>query len=195
VKGATTLCGRLVQAFGSPLRDPSDLTHLFPSPEALADADVARIGLPRARAESIRTLARAVVSGRLSLDPAASLADQVTQLTAMPGIGDWTAQYIAMRAFGETDALPASDIGLRRALARGRALAPREVSRLAEAWRPWRAYAVMLLWLGTGAAGAPAAGPGTPARPTMRMTRTGPRPAPPAARVSHGAATAAAASS
>ena len=146
VKGATTLCGRLAKAFGKPIAGLFGLTHLFPTPETVAAADVTRIGVPRSRGEAIRALARAVASGRLSLKPASSLGEAIARLTAMPGIGDWTANYIAMRALGETDALPASDLGVRRALGRGRPLTPMAVKRLANAWRPWRAYAVMHLW-------------------------------------------------
>ena len=144
VRGATTLAGRLVRAFGRPLDRAEDgLTHLFPRPEALADADLASIGLPRARAVTIRALAR----GEVALDASRGLEDAVARLAAVPGIGAWTAHYIAMRALGEPDAFPAADLGLRRALGNGAGpLAPARVAERAEAWRPWRAYAAMHLW-------------------------------------------------
>jgi AraC family transcriptional regulator of adaptative response / DNA-3-methyladenine glycosylase II len=148
VKGATTLAGRLVQRFGRPSTGLGEgLTHVFPPPEALAEADLARIGLPAARAETLRALARAVATGSLRLDAAQGLDEAVARLVAIPGIGAWTAHYVAMRALGEPDAFPASDLGLRRALARGGSPLPaRELERVAEAWRPWRAYAAVALW-------------------------------------------------
>lgn len=148
VKGATTLAGRLVQQFGEPLATVSPaLTHLFPGPERLAAAELERIGLPRARAETIRALARAVHEGGELLELAADLEQALVRLRALPGVGDWTAQYIAMRALREPDAFPAGDLVLRKALASGAEPAPvHKVRMQAEAWRPWRAYAAMLLW-------------------------------------------------
>jgi len=147
VAGATTLCGRLVQAFGKPLSLGRGLSHLFPTPDALASADIAAIGVPQARAHTLRALASAVANQTLCLDAARGLDDAVSRLCSVPGIGEWTAHYIAMRAFGEPDAFPASDLGLRKALGARRApLSHAEVARLAEAWRPWRAYAAMALW-------------------------------------------------
>jgi AraC family transcriptional regulator of adaptative response / DNA-3-methyladenine glycosylase II len=149
VPGATTLAGRLSAAFGTRVDLDARLTHLFPTPAELAEADVASIGVPRARAETIRGLARAVAGGALVLDAALGLDDAVARLRALPGIGEWTAQYVAMRGLGEPDAFPAGDLGVRKALGNGHGL-PSEaaVSRAAEAWRPWRAYAVMHLWVG-----------------------------------------------
>jgi len=138
VRGATTLAGRLVRAFGTAVADNDGLTHLFPPPDALVDADVASIGLPRTRAATIRALATAVAQGVLPLDVSSGLDDAVARLTAVPGIGPWTAHYIAMRALAERDAFPAGDLGLRRALGGGRT-APRS-------WAPWRAYAAVHLW-------------------------------------------------
>ena len=117
VRGATTLAGRLVAKFGAALAETNDagLTHLFPTPAALAAADVAAIGLPRARAEAIRALARAVADGSLALDGGLELDALVERLCEIPGIGPWTAHYVAMRACGETDAFPAGDLVLRRA--------------------------------------------------------------------------------
>ena len=128
VKGATTLTGRLVERFGE--RTPHGL--LFPAPSALLGRDLAVIGLPRTRAAALSGVAEAFASAQ----PPASVA----QLMALPGIGAWTAQYVAMRAFKDPDAFPASDLGLIRA-------AGPDVARQAEAWRPWRAYAAMHLWL------------------------------------------------
>jgi AraC family transcriptional regulator, regulatory protein of adaptative response / DNA-3-methyladenine glycosylase II len=148
VAGATTLAGRLARVFGTPLPGAEAPSLLFPRPEVLATADVARIGIPRARADAIRALAAAVAGGALRLDPAADPEATVARLTAIPGIGAWTAAYIALRALGEPDAFPAGDLGLRRALGNGRGpLAPGELARAAEAWRPWRGYAAMSLWL------------------------------------------------
>ena len=149
VRGATTLAGRLVATFGHAFAEASDagLTHLFPTAAALADADVAAIGLPRARAEAIRGLARAVADGGLALDGGLEQGELVERLCAIPGIGAWSAQYIAMRACGETDAFPAGDLGLRRAFGNGRGPAPAKALLAAsEAWRPWRAYAALHLW-------------------------------------------------
>jgi AraC family transcriptional regulator of adaptative response / DNA-3-methyladenine glycosylase II len=150
VKGATTLSGRLVERFGEAARPASAdglLRSHFPRPEVLAVADVASIGLPRARAASIAHLARAVADGDLDLDTPGDLADALRRLTELPGIGDWTAHYVAMRALNEPDAFPATDLGLRRALAvNHRPISGAELSTLSESWRPWRAYAAMLLW-------------------------------------------------
>jgi AraC family transcriptional regulator of adaptative response / DNA-3-methyladenine glycosylase II len=155
VRGASRLAGRLVRAFGTPLgaQAPGDgaPTRLFPTPKQLGRAPVrkiAELGLPRARAASLRDLGRAVAEGAPLLEPAAGLGSAVKRLTALPGIGDWTAQYIAMRALREPDAFPAGDLGLRRSLADpgGRPVSARALAERAEAWRPWRAYAAMHLW-------------------------------------------------
>ncbi len=147
VAAATTLAGRLVARFGEELPLEDRLTRCFPAPEVLAGADLASIGLTRARAETVRTLSRAVTNGEPLLELAPSLEEAVARLRALPGIGDWTAQYIALRALGEPDAFPAGDLGLRHALAEGESL-PTEaaVRRRAESWRPWRGYAALLLW-------------------------------------------------
>ncbi len=154
VKGATTLAGRLAAAHGAPLPAaagcPAELRWLFPQPEVLARADLGRIGLPRARAQTIAHLARAVAAGELSLEPSAPYEETIERLRALPGIGDWTAQYIAMRALRHPDAFPSGDLGLRQALANGSGQRPSavELEEIADAWRPWRAYAAMCLWLG-----------------------------------------------
>ena len=148
VRGAATLAGRLVLGFGEPLANPEPgLTHSFPTPARLARADLAKIGLPRARADALNALAAEVAEGRLQFDQLGDLDQAVPRLTALPGIGAWTAQYIAMRGLSEPDAFPAGDLGVVRALTRpGRKPAAGAIEARAEAWRPWRAYAVIALW-------------------------------------------------
>jgi AraC family transcriptional regulator of adaptative response / DNA-3-methyladenine glycosylase II len=149
VKGATTLCGRLAQAFSDPIVTPfAELCRLSPSPDRLAaarPADVARHGIVGARARSLVALAKAHVSGAIDLDrrDAPRPDDVVRRLLDVPGIGPWTAQYIAMRALAWPDAFPKEDVAVRRAL--GNATATK-ADALAESWRPWRSYAVMHLW-------------------------------------------------
>jgi AraC family transcriptional regulator of adaptative response / DNA-3-methyladenine glycosylase II len=151
VAAARTLAGRLVAASGDALPAPDHaLTHVFPTPAAVAAARLESLGLTRARAASLRGFAQAVASGALDLGAFRDLDDAVERLTALPGIGDWTAQYLAMRALGEPDAFPAGDLGVRQALARaGRMPSERETRARAERWRPWRAYAVLALWTET----------------------------------------------
>ena len=143
VKGATALAGRLVSTLGQPLSAPGSLTHLFPSPEVLADANLAGVGLTKARSETIRALSRAVSDGRIGFEGISDSQEFLARMSEIPGIGKWTAQYVAMRALGEPDAFPSGDLGLLRALA---LKTPGELERRAEAWRPWRAYASMYLW-------------------------------------------------
>ena len=130
--------------------------RLFPGPAKLATASLNRLaglGLPARRAAAVRTLARAVLAGELDLSGALDLEEFVHRAAALPGLGDWTANYLALRALHEPDAFPASDLGLRRALeAAGLPATPAAVRCRAEAWRPWRAYAVMHLWQLSGAA-------------------------------------------
>ena len=148
VAAARTLAGRLVAACGAPLAAPDGaLERVFPTPEAVAGASLEKLGLTRSRAAALRGFASAVASGALDLGAFRDLDDAVAQLTALPGIGDWTAHYLAMRALGEPDAFPAGDLGVRQALARaGRLPAERDTLARAERWRPWRAYAVLALW-------------------------------------------------
>ncbi len=133
----------LVYAFGEPIDAEPRLTHLFPSPAALADANLKSIGLPSERAIAIRSLAQAVIQGEISFQAVVDIDRLLTRLRTLPGFDEWITQYVAMRAFGEPDALPASDLTLQRALQLSNA---REIERRAEVWRPWRAYAVMYLW-------------------------------------------------
>jgi len=143
VKGATTLAGRVVRSFGRCLPAPNGLTHLFPQPEVLADAKLAGIGVPASRAEAIRGLARAVCDGKINFEAVTDSEAFLSRLSELPGIGQWTTQYVAMRALGEPDAFPTGDIGLLRAL---RMSSPRALAARAENWRPWRAYAALYLW-------------------------------------------------
>jgi AraC family transcriptional regulator, regulatory protein of adaptative response / DNA-3-methyladenine glycosylase II len=149
VVGATTLAGRLAHAFGAPLPGYENLglTHLFPQPAALAEADLRRVGITEARSNTIRALASSVVRGDLELGASRGLDDAISRLRAIPGIDDRTANYIAMRALRETDAFPSDDSGLRRALANGKGrVSVRKLTKITEEWRPWRAYAAMHLW-------------------------------------------------
>jgi len=149
VAAARTVAARIAQRFGQPLALPGSdaLTHLFPGPHALADADLAGIGLTQARAQTLRTVARAVLDGAVDFRSESTLDDFVARWTALPGIGPWTAQYIAMRALGHPDAFPAEDLVLQRALpGDGSRLTARVLNAEAEAFRPWRAYSVIQLW-------------------------------------------------
>jgi AraC family transcriptional regulator of adaptative response / DNA-3-methyladenine glycosylase II len=152
VAGACTLAGRLAAAHGRKLEAPEGrIVHAFPDAEALADADLAGVGLPRARAEALRGLARAVASGALDLAGGQPPEAVRKALLALPGVGPWTAEYVALRALGEPDAFPASDLGLRRALtAGGPPLTARALEQRSKDWQPWRAYAAVLLWSGDG---------------------------------------------
>ncbi len=150
VKAANTLCGRIVKTVGEPLQEVEDdnLTTLFPQPERLAEADLSDIGLMPSRAKAVRALARAVRDGELQFSTPVELDEAVDVLTSLPGIGPWTANYIAMRALREPDAFPAGDLALRRAAAEPETavLTTSQLEHRSKAWRPWRAYAAMYLW-------------------------------------------------
>jgi len=149
VAAAIGLAGKLVAAFGTPLAEPvGGLTHIFPAPEDLVEADVAlALNMPRARGAAIRALAAAALADPDLFAPAESLEDAVQRFTAIRGIGPWTAQYIAMRALKLPDALPVGDVGLLRALETGTGRpSPAALLARAEAWRPYRAYAAQHLW-------------------------------------------------
>lgn len=149
VAAARTFAGRLAAAFGEPLASSSseDLKRVFPTAETLATADLTAIGLTKKRAETLNTMARAFADGSLDLDQAQDAGDIETRLTALPGIGPWTARYICLRAFGDPDAFPSGDLGLLNAFkAHGETLSIKELDRRAENWRPWRAYAALHLW-------------------------------------------------
>jgi AraC family transcriptional regulator, regulatory protein of adaptative response / DNA-3-methyladenine glycosylase II len=148
VPAATTLTGRLVARCGAPIPGlgPMGLTHSFPAPEVLADADLAGVGLTRARQGAIRAFARAVVDGDVRLDRSVGLDRLVAAITAIPGLGQWTAHYIALR-LGEPDAFPAADAGIRKGLERAGANPARPP---ADRWQPWRALAATCLWAAAG---------------------------------------------
>jgi AraC family transcriptional regulator of adaptative response / DNA-3-methyladenine glycosylase II len=152
VAAATTLAGLLAARFGAPIATPHpELTRLAPAPERIAavpEDAVAAIGVPKSRARTMIHLARAVSSGELSLDPSGEIDGALDRLVALPGIGPWTAHYLAMRAFGWPDAFPETDLGVRRALG---GVSGRAARVLAEPWRPWRAYGVTHLWTSEGA--------------------------------------------
>jgi AraC family transcriptional regulator, regulatory protein of adaptative response / DNA-3-methyladenine glycosylase II len=143
VKEATALAGRIAKSFGQPIFDAGPLTHLFPTPEILADAKLAGLGLTEKRAATIRSLARAVCDGQISFERIVDSDAFLTQLREIIGIDCPTAQYVAMRALGEPDAFPTGNLGLIRALG---LKTSGELEKRAEAWRPWRSYASMYLF-------------------------------------------------
>lgn len=153
VKAATTFAGRIAERYGERIEVPVDgLLHapnrLFPEPRKLMRARLENLGVIRSRAQTIRDLARAVVKGSLSFDLAQDMDEHRRALLSIKGIGDWTAEYVAMRALKNPDAFPASDLGLLRAFdgPDGERPRPAELLARAEAWRPWRAYAALLIW-------------------------------------------------
>jgi AraC family transcriptional regulator, regulatory protein of adaptative response / DNA-3-methyladenine glycosylase II len=169
VTAAIALAGKLVARHGEPLRAPApgaDLTHVFPEPAALAGAELASLGMPRSRAAALSAVAAAVVADPDLFAAGRSLEEAIAQLRSLPGIGEWTAQYIAMRQLREPDAFPAADIGLLRALADAKGVRPSagELLARAEQWRPWRAYAAQHLWAIGALAGPKTAGAGATAR-------------------------------
>ncbi|TNE60203.1 MAG: DNA-3-methyladenine glycosylase 2 family protein [Alphaproteobacteria bacterium] len=144
VKGATTLLGRLAATYGSPLEiDAPPLTHVFPQPTAIAEADLTSIGLTKSRAQTLRDLASAFATDPDFLHPAQDLDEARARLTALKGIGPWTAEYVALRGLKYPDAFPAADLGLMKA---AQVETPKELKTMAEGWRPWRGYAALLLW-------------------------------------------------
>ena len=154
---ANALAGRMVRAFGQPFSPANGLTHLFPTPEALANAGLESIGLTRPQAAAIRALARAVRNGFISFERVADSDAFLTRLSEVPGIGESTAQWVVMRALREPDAFPSADRDLARVLALG---SSSEFEQRSQAWRPWRAYAAIYLWTFTGeirACGSPSA--------------------------------------
>ena len=145
VAAGRTFAERVIERTGQAVSTgESELTHLFPSPAALALADLDGIGLTSARVGTLRVLAGAVRDG---LDLSGPAEDVIGALTALPGIGTWTAQYVALRALGEPDAFLAADLVLRRVASSTDApLSARALETLADAWRPWRGYAALHLW-------------------------------------------------
>jgi len=153
VKAATTFAGRIAERYGEPVGVAVEgldnaPTRLFPSPEQLTRARLETLGIIRSRAQTIRDIARAVCGGNLGFDASQSVDEFRSTLTSIKGVGDWTAEYVAMRALKNPNAFPASDLGLLRAFDEkdGRRLRPVELAARAEAWRPWRAYAALLIW-------------------------------------------------
>ena len=149
VAAARTLASRLVERFGERMDGAKDigLSHRFPAAAALAEADVASVGVTRTRAATIQGIARAVVDGRVGFSHQPSLDDFVDSWTALPGIGPWTASYIALRGLGHPDAFLDGGLILRRAASDSdAALSIRKLRERAECWRPWRGYAVFHLW-------------------------------------------------
>ncbi len=164
VGAAIKLAGKMVQQYGEPLSamgvtgDFDDLrnaniqrlglTHLFPTPERLASADLATLGMPKSRAATLSGVANALLANCHLLDADASLDEGLAKLRALPGIGDWTAQYIAIRQMREPDAFPAGDVGLMQALEQleGSRPSAKQLSERAQVWRPWRAYSAQHLW-------------------------------------------------
>ena len=149
VTAAIRLAGRLVAAYGEPLAEPiATLTHVFPTPQVLAQADLTALGMPRSRAETLSSVAAAAIGNPDLFGVNCDLEEAIARLRSIRGVGEWTAHYIALRQLREPDAFPAADVGLMRALAdhQGRRPSAAELLVRAEAWRPWRAYAAQHLW-------------------------------------------------
>jgi AraC family transcriptional regulator of adaptative response / DNA-3-methyladenine glycosylase II len=150
VKAATTLAGRIAARYGEPLKvagaDDPALAYVFPTPQRLRLARLNNLGLVGSRAETIRRVAAAAALGDVKFDPTQDPEAFCASLTAIRGVGDWTAQYVAMRVLKYPDAFPATDLGLLKALMHPERTTPAVIRQRAEAWRPWRAYAAMLMW-------------------------------------------------
>jgi len=151
VAAARTLAQRLLDRFGTPIATPwPTLTHLFPAPEVLAAAEgdaLGRLGIVRQRQAAIVAIARAVADGQLHLHPGADVPATIALLRTLPGIGDWTAQYIAMRALRWPDAFPAGDVALHKSLGvQGNRQPARDAEAASQPWKPWRSYAVVRAW-------------------------------------------------
>jgi AraC family transcriptional regulator, regulatory protein of adaptative response / DNA-3-methyladenine glycosylase II len=156
VSAAIRIAGKIAAQYGAPLDEPvpcfPGLTRVFPPAEVLARADLSSLPMPRARSASLAALAAAVAADPRLFGPRASLEEAIATLRRLPGIGEWTAQYIAMRELREPDAFPAADIGLMRAMADEAGIRPSAAALAvrAESWRPWRAYAAIHLWIAEG---------------------------------------------
>lgn len=149
VAAARTIAARIVARHAvriTPADDDEPCHSLFPDAAALATANLDGLGLTGARVATLQALARAVTVGEVNFDPAQTTAQFVTRCTAVRGIGDWTAHYMAMRALRDADAFPAADIVLRKVLQPGTTLSTKQLEQASQAWRPFRAYAVLLLW-------------------------------------------------
>ncbi|WP_158943033.1 AlkA N-terminal domain-containing protein [Granulicella sp. S190] len=162
VAAARQLAGQLVALHGEPLPAspgiPHGLTHAFPTAERLASAASIGLGMPAARAEALKAMAKATVKDPNLFRPLGTIDEALARLRSIPGIGEWTAQYIALRAIREMDAFPASDVGLLRGAAKidGAPTTPKDLLHRAESWRPWRAYAAQHLWAASAAITPPA---------------------------------------
>jgi AraC family transcriptional regulator of adaptative response / DNA-3-methyladenine glycosylase II len=148
LRAAQTQTARLVETLGVPLEQPvGAVTHLFPAASVLAEADLETLPGPTRRRKALRTLAAHLANGEVRIDAGSDPTDALARLRAIPGIGPWTAAYVAMRGFHDPDAFPHGDAGLRSALrALGRSDDARSITVLARRWRPWRAYAALQLW-------------------------------------------------
>jgi AraC family transcriptional regulator, regulatory protein of adaptative response / DNA-3-methyladenine glycosylase II len=148
VAAARRLASRLVALCGDVLPRPDGLlSHAFPSPERVAGADLGALGMPAARRSALKALAEAAIADGDLFRPLGTVEEAIARLRAIRGVGEWTAQYIALRALRETDAFPAGDVGLLRGAAtRGRRPTAAALLQRAEHWRPWRAYAAQHLW-------------------------------------------------
>jgi AraC family transcriptional regulator, regulatory protein of adaptative response / DNA-3-methyladenine glycosylase II len=148
VLAARTTAGRLTQALGETLPAPDGaLTHLFPTPQAIADADIATLPGPIARRRTLKVLARALEEQDILIDPGVDRQEIRSALLAIPGIGTWTTEYISMRALADPDAFLPTDLGVKRALTQlEQSTSPRDITETAHSWRPWRAYALQHLW-------------------------------------------------
>jgi AraC family transcriptional regulator of adaptative response / DNA-3-methyladenine glycosylase II len=147
VAAARTMAGRLAVRFGAPISVPvPSLGYLFPKPACIARAtveEIGQLGITGRRAQTLIALAQAISSGDLVLEPGNRVEGTLRQLRNIPGVGEWTAQYIAMRALSWPDAFPHTDLGLRKALGENN---PKKILEMTEKWRPWRAYAALHLW-------------------------------------------------
>jgi len=145
VPAGTRLASRLTEAYGEPLPSPrGGVTRLFPSPEALREAQV---GMPASRLRALRAVAGALADGQLDLDPGSDRAEAERRLLQLPGVGPWTASYLALRALRDPDVFLPTDVGVRQALDRlGLPSDPVSATALAESWRPWRSYGLLQLW-------------------------------------------------
>lgn len=147
VAAATTMARRLVDRYGAVRADaPTGLDRAFPSPEDVRDAPLEALGLPASRANTIRELAKAVIEGRIDFGVGQGLDEFIERFITLPGIGRWTAHYVAMRALSHPDAFPAGDLVLQQVLGGDTRLSEKATDASSQAWRPWRAYAVLHLW-------------------------------------------------
>jgi AraC family transcriptional regulator of adaptative response / DNA-3-methyladenine glycosylase II len=146
--GGISLGGKLVQRYGAPAPRSTypSLTRLFPTPDVLAEVDPEELPMPRARARALVGLCRALAEGDVPLDRSVDRTEVRRRLLALPGIGPWTADLVAMRALGDPDVFLPTDLGVRRSLA-SLGEDPARAAELAERWRPWRSYALMHLWV------------------------------------------------